>query len=67
MTTDELDHAVARIAVAPTAANGLRTTSKIMVDKILAVPKAKISKVVGKLDPESLARLNSSLAALLDL
>ena len=67
MTMDELDHAVARIAVAPTPANGLRATSKIMVDKILAVPRAKISKVVGKLDPEILARLNSSLAALLDL
>ena len=46
-----------RITLEPAAANGLRERSQIMVDKILTVPRSRVSATIGRLDDEMLLRL----------
>ncbi len=56
-----------RISVEPNADNGLQQTSQIMVDKLLTVPRARIGKVIGHLDDETMLRLNRTLAFVIGL
>ena len=58
---------VARVSVVATNGNGLEIDSTIMVEKISAVPRDKIARVIGHLEDEAVARLDLSLAALLGL
>ena len=58
---------VARVSVVATNSNGLEIDSTIMVEKIAAVPRNKIARVIGHLDDKTVARLDQSLAALLGL
>lgn len=67
MTSDSTSHSVARIAVAPTSTTGLVSYSNIMIDKLSVIAKAKISRVVGRLDEATLEHLDSSLSIFLDL
>jgi mRNA interferase MazF len=56
-----------RPIVEPTSANGLRVRSQIMTDKLVAVPRAGIRKVVGSLAPEAQDRLDRALLLVLGL
>ena len=56
-----------RIAVAPSASNGLDSASSIMVDKILTIPKSKLGYRVGRLDDDDIAQLNQAIAIFLGL
>lgn len=56
-----------RITLEPDAANGLRERSQIMVDKILTVPRSRVGATIGRLDDETLLRLNRTLAFVLGL
>ena len=58
---------VARVSVAATESNGLQTHSTIMLEKIAAVPRGKIARVIGHLDERTMVRLNHSLTVLLGL
>ena len=58
-------HSVARIAVEPTAENGLPTAGSLMVDKVVAIPRARIFRSVGRLDDANLQRLDASLSLML--
>ncbi len=51
-----------RLTVEPTPENGLRQSSQIMVDKLLAVSHERITEVIGPIDDEQLLRLNRTLA-----
>ena len=51
-----------RLAVQPSASNGLRSPSQVMVDKIIAVRRDKCGRVIGRLDDETLGSLNRMLA-----
>ena len=51
-----------RLPVVPSAENGLRRMSDVMVDKIIAVPKTKIGRVFGFLDSVDLSNLDRMLA-----
>jgi mRNA interferase MazF len=66
-TSDPTDVPLFRLAVEPTARNGLRTLSRLMVDKITTVPKAKVSVRIGRLDPEDIVRLNRAILVFLGL
>ncbi len=57
-----VDAPALRITVEPSAANGLTRISQIMVDKIVTIPVARIGKVIGHLDDETVLRLNRTLA-----
>jgi mRNA interferase MazF len=66
-TSDPTDVPLFRPAVEPTARNGLRTLSRLMVDKITTVPKITVRVRIGRLDPEDIARLNRAVLVFLGL
>jgi mRNA interferase MazF len=66
-TTDETDAPLFRIAVEPNERNGLRSTSRLMVDKIVTIPRTKIGSRVGRLDDEDMLRLNQAMLVFLGL
>lgn len=67
MTTTKRDAPLIRIAIAPNEDNGLSETSYLMVDKTMALSRARIRDRVGRLNEEQLATLGRSMALLLGL
>jgi len=51
-----------RLTIEPSPENGLKQRSQIMVDKLLAVSRDRVTKVIGRIDDEQLVRLNRTLA-----
>ena len=66
-TTDPTDAPLFRLLVQPSAANGLRSASRLMVDKITTVPKTKIGTLVGRLADEDILRLNRAVLVFLGI
>lgn len=66
-TSDPTDAPLLRLAVEPNRANGLRTTSRLMVDKITTIPKAKLGNRIGKLADADMVRLNRAMMIFLGL
>ena len=56
-----------RLTIEPTATNGLKTVSQVMVDKILAYPRAKCGPVIGHLSATDMLVLTSMLSVMLGL
>jgi len=67
ITTDPAELPVFRITVDPTAENGLKATSRLMVDKVTTVPKSRLGQCIGRLADDDLIRLNRSLLVFLGL
>lgn len=66
MTTDLRPNSVLfRKRVIPSEANGLELESEMMIDKISAIPRAKVGKTIGRLQPEEMADLKETLALFL--
>ena len=66
-TTDPTDAPLFRLIVEPNERNGLRSTCRLMVDKITTVPKAKVGTRVGRLDDEDMVRLNQAMTVFLGM
>lgn len=66
-TTDQTDAPLFRLPVEPTERNGLRSTSRLMLDKVTTVPKSKVGERIGRLDDEDMIRLNQALVVFLGL
>ena len=66
-TTDPTDAPLFRLMVEPNERNGLRSPSRLMVDKITTVPRSKIGEKIGRLDDEDLVRLNQAAMVFLGL
>lgn len=66
-TTDPTEAPLFRLAVEPNERNGLRSISRLMVDKITTVPKSKIGERIGRLDNEDVVRLNQAVMVFLGL
>jgi mRNA interferase MazF len=66
-TTDPTDAPLFRLPVEPNERNGLRSSSRLMVDKIATVPKTKVGERIGRLDDEDLVRLNRAVMVFLGL
>lgn len=66
-TSDTTEAPRLRLPVEPSPQNGLRSTSRIMIDKIVAAPKRRLGKRIGRLDDDNIARLDRSLATFLAL
>jgi mRNA interferase MazF len=66
-TTDETEAPLFRLLVEPNDRNGLRSPSRLMVDKITTVPKSKVGTRLGRLDDEDLIRLNRAMLVFLGL
>ena len=47
--------------------NGLKVASQIMVDKLIAMPRTKCGKSIGRLDDDALVALNHLLSLVIGL
>ncbi|MEW6268805.1 MAG: type II toxin-antitoxin system PemK/MazF family toxin [Thermodesulfobacteriota bacterium] len=66
-TSDPTDAPLFRLVVEPSEANGLEATSRLMVDKVTTVPRAKLGRRIGKLADQDMVRLNRALMIFLGL
>ncbi len=66
-TPDETEAPLFRLPIEPNERNGLRTASRLMVDKITTVPKTKVGARIGRLDDEDILRLNQAVLVFLGL
>lgn len=64
-TTDPADAPLFRLSIEPNEINGLRAPSRLMVDKITTVPKARLGERVGRLRDEDIVRLNRAIVVFL--
>ena len=62
-----VDAPLIRITVQPTSGNGLRNTSQVMVDKVMAVKRDKLDQAIGKLEDETMVSVTRSLALFLGI
>lgn len=67
ITSTLVDAPLLRLTVEPDAANGLRATSQIMLDKPMAVKADKIGSAFGSLDDVVMVSVSRSLALFLGL
>ena len=56
-----------RLTVAPAAMNGLKSVSQVMIDKIMAYPRAKCGPAIGRLSGTDMLVLNSMLSVMIGL
>ncbi|MSP43252.1 MAG: type II toxin-antitoxin system PemK/MazF family toxin [Alphaproteobacteria bacterium] len=66
-TADTTDAPLFRLVIEPTARNGLRQPSRLMIDKITTVPKERLGERIGSLDAEDVVRLNRAILVFLGL
>src|SRR3954451_2086112 len=66
-TTDQTEAPLFRLPIEPNERNGLRSASRLMVDKITTVPKSKIGARIGRLDDEDILRMNQAMLVFLGL
>lgn len=66
-TTNDQSAPLFRLAVEPDAENGLRLPSRLMVDKISAVPRTKLGSRIGQLAAGDMLRLNRAMLVFLGL
>ncbi|GAN77533.1 transcriptional modulator of MazE/toxin MazF [Acidisphaera rubrifaciens HS-AP3] len=66
-TSDPTEAPLFRLSVDPNERNGLRSPSRLMVDKITTVPKSKVGERIGRLDDEDVVRLNRAVMVFLGL
>lgn len=62
-----MDLPLIRIPIEPTLQNGLRQTSQVMLDKATTVRADKVGPIFGKLDPETMVRINRAIAVFFGL
>lgn len=66
-TTDLTDAPLFRLAVDATPNTGLSTSSRLMVDKITTVRRAKIGERIGELSDADILRLNRAVVTFLGI
>ena len=67
LTSDLTEAALYRLMVPPTATNGLKASSQVMVDKIVALRRDKCSDPIGSLDQSAMIALNHMLAVMIGI
>lgn len=67
ITSAIADAPLYRLTINPSDQNGLKIVSQVMVDKILAVPRAKCGAVIGMIDDDTIAMLNQMLLVTIGL
>ncbi len=67
VTSDRVDAPLFRIHLEPGRGTGLKVRSQVMVDKIVALGRHRLSAPIGKVDEDSLSAINRSLALVLGL
>jgi len=67
LSSTPVDAPLIRIAVEPSADNGLQRPSQIMVDKAMTVRREHIAAPIGTLDEATVLAVNRSLALFMGL
>jgi mRNA interferase MazF len=67
VSADEIDALLFRLGIAPSASNGLKLHSWIMVDKIMTVRREKVGRRIGSLPAQEMVRLERALLVFLGL
>jgi len=62
LTSDLKKAPLFRITVEPTAENGLKRPSQVMIDKAVTIPAEKLGMVFGRLDDTTMLEVNRALA-----
>lgn len=62
VTSTLRDTPIFRITVDPSPVNGLQRVSQIQIDKIMTVARERLGAVIGRLDDDTLLKVNRSLA-----
>ena len=65
LTSEIHDEHLVRITVQPTAHNGLRKPSQVMIDRAMTVPRKKVGPVFGRLDDRGILAVSRALAVFL--
>jgi mRNA interferase MazF len=66
-TTDPTEAPLFRLLLEPTELNGLRSSCRLMADKIATMPRAKLRARLGRLADDDMVRLNRAVAVFLGL
>jgi mRNA interferase MazF len=66
-TTDSTEAPLFRPVIEPSDRNGLRSTCRLMADKITTVPRSRVGDRVGSLDDRDIVRVNQALLVFLGL
>ena len=64
-TTDPTDAPHIRLLIEATPSNGIRESSRLMVDKVTTVPRSKLGEHIGELSDEDMIRLARALVVFL--
>ncbi len=67
LTSTIADSPLFRPTLEPTPENGLKLPSQIMIDKIIAYPRAKCGSIIGSVDQATLLGLNHLLAVMVGI
>jgi mRNA interferase MazF len=67
ITSDCVDAPLFRVTVSSGDRTGLKTTSQVMVDKIVSVPRGAIVREIGSCDPDEMAAIDEALRLWLGL
>jgi len=62
VTSAIVDAPLFRLTVDPSSSNGLRSVSQVMVDKVTAIRRDRIGKAIGRLDDNTMIRVNRAVA-----
>lgn len=67
VTSAWVDAPLLRVAVQPSADNGLQMPSQVMVDKAMTVQQSKLGPAFGRIDADTLLEVERCLAVFLGL
>ncbi len=67
VTSEIVEAPIYRLTIEPSESNGLKARSQVMVDKIVALPRTKCSRIIGHIDAEGLIALNTMLAVVVGI
>ena len=67
VTSSDTDARLVRPVLEASVANGLQVVSRLMVDKITTVSRAKLRRRIGRLSADELTRMNRAVVVFLGL
>ena len=67
LTTGDPDAPLFRIRIAPSEVNGLKSLSRLMIDKVTTIPKSKMGARIRSLTDADLRRLDLAMLVFLGL
>ena len=67
LTTALAEAPLYRRMIEPSGLNGLKEPSQIMIDKIIAIPREKCGRVIGRINESERITLNHALAVVVGI